>query len=122
MSATDGKLALAEAKAKEIVDSEEEHTRFHWWDGIRKVARVIVVTKLFENLILGAILANMVALSLYQPTEPDTSARNSALEDAEFVFTLIFTVELVLKMLAIGPREYFNNGFNHLDFLIVFFG
>eukprot|EP00240_Pyramimonas_obovata_P000215 CAMPEP_0118927358 /NCGR_PEP_ID=MMETSP1169-20130426/4846_1 /TAXON_ID=36882 /ORGANISM="Pyramimonas obovata, Strain CCMP722" /LENGTH=1618 /DNA_ID=CAMNT_0006869105 /DNA_START=431 /DNA_END=5287 /DNA_ORIENTATION=+ len=64
----------------------------------------------------------MICLSLYRPTEPDDSERNSALNEAEFIFTIIFTVELVLKMMAIGPREYFNDGFNYLDFLIVFFG
>eukprot|EP00959_Pyramimonas_sp_CCMP1952_P188941 3951842-Pyramimonas_sp.AAC.1 len=109
-------------KAQTLVEVQEDLTHVHWWDGVREVARVIVCTKWFDNFILLAIMANMVCLSLYRPTEPDDSKHNSGLNEAEFIFTIIFTVEFLLKMMAIGPRKYFDDGFNHLDFLIVFFG
>jgi hypothetical protein len=35
------------------------------------------------------------------------------------VFTVIFTIELILKWFAYGIKSYFTNGWNWLDFLIV---
>ena len=35
------------------------------------------------------------------------------------VFTIIFTIELIIKWLAYGIKNYFSNGWNRLDFVIV---
>lgn len=35
------------------------------------------------------------------------------------IFTVIFTIELILKWFAYGIRNYFSNGWNKLDFVIV---
>ncbi len=35
------------------------------------------------------------------------------------IFTVIFTIELILKWFAYGIKNYFKNGWNWLDFLIV---
>jgi hypothetical protein len=35
------------------------------------------------------------------------------------IFTVIFTVELILKWLAYGVKNYFKTGWNLLDFIIV---
>ena len=35
------------------------------------------------------------------------------------IFTVIFTTELVLKWFAYGIKNYFTNGWNWLDFVIV---
>ena len=35
------------------------------------------------------------------------------------VFTIIFTIEMILKWLAYGIKSYFRNSWNILDFLIV---
>jgi len=35
------------------------------------------------------------------------------------IFTVIFTIELILKWFAYGIKNYFTNGWNWLDFLIV---
>ncbi len=35
------------------------------------------------------------------------------------IFTVIFTIELILKWFAYGIKNYFINGWNRLDFLIV---
>jgi len=35
------------------------------------------------------------------------------------IFTVIFTIELILKWFAYGIRVYFTNGWNWLDFVIV---
>jgi len=35
------------------------------------------------------------------------------------IFTVIFTIELILKWFAYGIKNYFTNGWNWLDFIIV---
>jgi voltage-gated sodium channel type II alpha len=35
------------------------------------------------------------------------------------IFTIIFTIELIIKWFAYGIQNYFKNGWNRLDFLIV---
>ncbi len=35
------------------------------------------------------------------------------------IFTVIFTIELILKWFGYGITNYFKNGWNRLDFLIV---
>ncbi len=35
------------------------------------------------------------------------------------IFTVIFTIELILKWFAYGIKNYFTNGWNWLDFVIV---
>ena len=41
------------------------------------------------------------------------------LHSLDKLFTIIFTAELVLKCFANGIKNYFTNGWNWLDFLIV---
>jgi hypothetical protein len=43
----------------------------------------------------------------------------SVLHFLDKLFTIIFTVELVLKCFAYGIKNYFTNAWNWLDFLIV---
>ncbi len=43
----------------------------------------------------------------------------SILHSLDKLFTIIFTAELVLKCFAYGIKNYFTNGWNWLDFLIV---
>ncbi len=41
------------------------------------------------------------------------------LHSLDKLFTIIFTAELILKWFAYGIKNYFTNGWNWLDFLIV---
>ena len=45
-----------------------------------------------------------------------------ALEISNLVFSCIFSIEMVLKLLAFGAFEYFDDGFNVFDCLIVCLG
>ncbi len=44
---------------------------------------------------------------------------SSLLHFLDKLFTIIFTIELILKWFALGIKNYFTNGWNWLDFLIV---
>uniref|UniRef100_A0A8D2J0C3 Voltage-dependent L-type calcium channel subunit alpha n=1 Tax=Varanus komodoensis TaxID=61221 RepID=A0A8D2J0C3_VARKO len=94
---------------------------------IRQAAINIVEWKPFDILILMTIFANCVALGVYIPfPEDDSNISNHNLEQVEYVFLIIFTVETFLKILAYGlvmhPSAYIRNGWNLLDFVIVVVG
>ncbi|XP_036357316.1 muscle calcium channel subunit alpha-1-like isoform X3 [Octopus sinensis] len=94
---------------------------------LRKVCIRIVEWKAFEALILMTIFANCVALAIYTPyPESDTNEINMALENVEYVFLVIFTLECAMKIIAYGfvlhPGAYLRNGWNILDFIIVVIG
>ncbi|XP_062975001.1 voltage-dependent L-type calcium channel subunit alpha-1F [Elgaria multicarinata webbii] len=94
---------------------------------IRRAAISIVEWKPFDILILMTIFANCVALGVYIPfPEDDSNVSNHNLEQVEYVFLIIFTVETFLKILAYGlvmhPSAYIRNGWNLLDFVIVVVG
>ncbi|XP_051499718.1 LOW QUALITY PROTEIN: voltage-dependent L-type calcium channel subunit alpha-1F-like, partial [Apus apus] len=94
---------------------------------IRRAAISIVEWKPFDILILATIFANCVALGVYIPfPEDDSNASNHNLEQVEYVFLIIFTVETFLKIIAYGlvlhPSAYIRNGWNLLDFVIVIVG
>ncbi|TSW62388.1 Voltage-dependent L-type calcium channel subunit alpha-1D [Bagarius yarrelli] len=81
----------------------------------------------FDIFILLAIFANCVALGVSKPfPEDDSNATNHDLEQVEYIFLIIFTVETFLKILAYGlvmhPSSYIRNGWNLLDFVIVIVG
>uniref|UniRef100_A0A452S9T5 Voltage-dependent L-type calcium channel subunit alpha n=1 Tax=Ursus americanus TaxID=9643 RepID=A0A452S9T5_URSAM len=94
---------------------------------LRRSCISIVEWKPFDILILLTIFANCVALGVYIPfPEDDSNTANHNLEQVEYVFLVIFTVETVLKIVAYGlvlhPSAYIRNGWNLLDFVIVVVG
>ncbi|XP_073177420.1 voltage-dependent L-type calcium channel subunit alpha-1F-like [Lepidochelys kempii] len=94
---------------------------------LRQAAISIVEWKPFDILILMTIFANCVALGVYIPfPEDDSNTANHDLEQVEYVFLIIFTVETFLKIIAYGlvlhPSAYIRNGWNLLDFVIVVVG
>uniref|UniRef100_A0A915ID64 Voltage-dependent L-type calcium channel subunit alpha n=1 Tax=Romanomermis culicivorax TaxID=13658 RepID=A0A915ID64_ROMCU len=87
----------------------------------------LVEWKPFEWLILSMICLNCIALAVYKPyPNNDNEALNSTLEYVEVVFIVVFTVECVLKIIAMGfllhPNAYLRNVWNLLDFIIVVIG
>ncbi|XP_078500327.1 voltage-dependent L-type calcium channel subunit alpha-1S isoform X1 [Lissotriton helveticus] len=94
---------------------------------LRKACISIVEWKPFEIIILMTIFANCIALAVFLPMpEDDTNSSNSSLEKVEYLFLIIFTIEAFLKIVAYGflfhPDAYLRNGWNLMDFTIVFVG
>jgi hypothetical protein len=58
----------------------------------------LVFNPWFDFVILLAILANCIFLAIDDPTEPETEDQSIA----EFVFLLVFTAEMVFKVIALG--------------------
>lgn len=77
---------------------------------------------LFEWAIGLVIITNCIFLSLYRPLEPDDSPRNNMLNVSDIVFTIIFTIEMLIKMVAFGIRGYWRDNWNKMDLLVVISG
>ncbi len=88
----------------------------------------------FDTFILLTILANAVVLCMMEPSKLEgrgcasvaTSTRgagNAAIENSELVFTTVFTIEMLIKMLASGVYfengAYLKDGWNVMDFVVV---
>jgi hypothetical protein len=39
-------------------------------------------------------------------------------EISNYIFTTIFTVEAIIKLIGLGPKIYFKEGWNIFDFII----
>uniref|UniRef100_A0A4W6E2B6 Voltage-dependent L-type calcium channel subunit alpha n=1 Tax=Lates calcarifer TaxID=8187 RepID=A0A4W6E2B6_LATCA len=97
---------------------------------IRMAALALVEWKYpfpFDIFILLAIFANCVAMGVTKPyPDDDSNATNHKLEQVEYVFLVIFTIETFTKILAYGlvmhPSAYIRSGWNLLDFIIVIVG
>ncbi|XP_053704507.1 voltage-dependent L-type calcium channel subunit alpha-1D [Synchiropus splendidus] len=94
---------------------------------IRMAALALVEWKPFDIFILLAIFANCVAMGVTKPyPDDDSNATNHQLEQVEYVFLVIFTIETFTKILAYGlvmhPSAYIRSGWNLLDFIIVIVG
>ena len=98
---------------------------------LRKRCVNFVETKL-DTFILAAIFLNSIAIACvdyryiddnYQPSA-ELSVRNNIIEILEAIFTCIFTMECMLKIFAYGfvrgKHSYLRDGWNILDFVIVF--
>merc|ERR1719340_418400 len=94
---------------------------------IRQLFIQITEAKWFEIFILLAITGTCVSLAVFTPLpNGDTNAVNEFLEEIEVIFTVIFTGECLMRIVALGfvahPNAYLRNTWNILDFTIVMIG
>ena len=93
----------------------------------RWLLRYICNSRIFNGFIIILIVANAITLAMDAPRA--SKDLKDVLNVCEMAFLLLFSVEMVLKMLAfglVGRNEwfsgYFRDGWNCLDFLIVLVG
>lgn len=87
---------------------------FHF---IRKYIKQMVDHKYFQQGILVAILINTLSMGIEYHNQPEELT--SIVETSNIVFSAIFAVEMLLKIIAEGPFKYVANGFNVFDGIIV---
>ncbi len=82
--------------------------------------RVIADSQSFQNFVLGTIIVAGVLVGI-QTYGDRVSSYEPLLNFLDLVILVIFTVEVVVKMLALAPRflDYFRDSWNVFDFLIV---
>jgi voltage-dependent calcium channel T type alpha-1G len=84
---------------------------------IRKYIKRLVDHKYFQQGILLAILINTLSMGIEYHNQPEELT--AIVETSNIVFSAIFAVEMLLKIIAEGPFKYIANGFNVFDGIIV---
>ncbi|KAG1673043.1 Voltage-dependent T-type calcium channel subunit alpha-1G [Nymphon striatum] len=79
--------------------------------------KAIVDHKYFQNFILLSILVNTLSMGIEYHNQPEQLT--VAVEASNMVFTGIFALEMLLKIIADGFFGYLSNGFNLFDGVIV---
>ncbi|GFR23957.1 sodium channel protein 60E [Trichonephila clavata] len=95
--------------------AEDSLYLFSPWSIVRRFAIRISCHRYFELVVMTTILLNCVFLALSQP-----------IEETEYVFLVIYTIEMIIKIIAKGfilsKYSYLRNPWNWLDFIVVLAG
>ncbi|XP_073667908.1 calcium channel, voltage-dependent, P/Q type, alpha 1A subunit, b isoform X4 [Paramisgurnus dabryanus] len=88
----------------------------------RRCCHYILTLRYFEMCILSVIAMSSIALAAEDPVWPE-SPRNNVLRYFDYVFTGVFTFEMLIKMVVLGmvlhEGSYFRDLWNFLDFVVV---
>uniref|UniRef100_A0A8W8KU20 Voltage-dependent calcium channel type A subunit alpha-1 n=1 Tax=Magallana gigas TaxID=29159 RepID=A0A8W8KU20_MAGGI len=89
---------------------------------IRRFCHFVVNLRYFDLFIMIVICASSFALATEEPVNED-AFRNKILNYFDYVFTIVFTVEMILKVIDLGvflhPGSYCRNLWNILDATVV---
>uniref|UniRef100_H3CN28 Voltage-dependent T-type calcium channel subunit alpha n=1 Tax=Tetraodon nigroviridis TaxID=99883 RepID=H3CN28_TETNG len=92
-------------------------TIVRFWRLVCDTFRKIVDSKYFGRGIMIAILINTLSMGIEYHEQPDELT--NALEISNIVFTSLFSLEMLLKVLVYGPFGYIKNPYNIFDGIIV---
>ncbi|KAG5672248.1 hypothetical protein PVAND_002390 [Polypedilum vanderplanki] len=85
----------------------------------RKLCQWFVDQKWFDNVILLFIALNCITLAMERPNIPPWSKERFFLSTANYVFTVVFAIEMLIKVVATGMfygnDAYFTSGWNIMD-------
>ena len=87
----------------------------------RMGAYKLVTWNIFDLFIMGVIISNMIFMFLdfYDPEYPNMKSIRTASCVANFTFLIIYIMEMSLKLLGLGPAQYFKDSWNRFDFTLV---
>ncbi|XP_061166104.1 voltage-dependent T-type calcium channel subunit alpha-1H-like [Saccostrea echinata] len=93
-------------------------------NALRRVCHHLMAQQWFDNTVLFFIALNCITLAMERPNIPPDSVEREFLNYSNYVFTCVFTVEMMIKVLAkglvIGQHAYLKSGWNVMDgFLVV---
>uniref|UniRef100_A0A1I8A0L3 Voltage-dependent T-type calcium channel subunit alpha n=1 Tax=Steinernema glaseri TaxID=37863 RepID=A0A1I8A0L3_9BILA len=131
-------LAEEERRAEEMLNTKWRrllrktwvHTRsdyslflFSPTNRLRQRCLKLTQKKWFDYIILMFIGINCITLAMERPSIPPHSHERLFLTLSSYIFTVIFTIEMSLKVIAngclLGPGAYFKDGWNILDGTLV---
>ncbi|XP_043790226.1 voltage-dependent T-type calcium channel subunit alpha-1G isoform X2 [Apis laboriosa] len=84
---------------------------------IRRLIKKLVEHKYFQQGILLAILINTLSMGIEYHNQPEQLT--IVVEVSNIVFSAVFAVEMLFKIIAEGPFGYISNGFNVFDGVVV---
>lgn len=102
---------------KRCWDNPNTRRLVNGWTRSQAVLQKFVNHNYFQQAIFLAILLNTLAMGIEYHNQPESLSR--AVEISNIIFTAIFGVEMLLKLLADGFYDYIQSGFNVFDGSIV---
>ena len=93
-----------------------------YWKQFSIKVRNIVLTDYFNWFIQLVVVLNVIYLIADAVAEDKTDALKYTRNIVSLIFVIIFFIEMVLKLIALGVREYFKSYWNILDFVIAWAG
>ncbi|XP_050718751.1 voltage-dependent T-type calcium channel subunit alpha-1G-like isoform X6 [Eriocheir sinensis] len=84
---------------------------------IQTYTKKLVEHRYFQRGILVAILINTLSMGVEYHNQPETLT--IIVETSNYIFSAVFAVEMLLKIMAEGPFGYISNGYNVFDGIIV---
>ncbi|XP_030625015.1 voltage-dependent N-type calcium channel subunit alpha-1B [Chanos chanos] len=132
MNNIDGESLLLNEEKKDLDDVNQNGPKhilpyssmfvFSQTNPVRRLCHYIVNLRYFEMCILIVITMSSITLAAEDPVHADAT-RNNVLKYLDYVFTGVFTFEMVIKMIDLGlllhPGSYFRDLWNILDFIVV---
>ncbi|XP_063171076.1 voltage-dependent T-type calcium channel subunit alpha-1H [Candoia aspera] len=104
-------------KKKKRKPPKERNKITRLWKAFGNKLKRIVESKYFNRGIMIAILINTLSMGIEYHEQPDELT--NALEISNIVFTSMFALEMLLKLLAFGIWGYIKNPYNIFDGIIV---
>ncbi|XP_027516352.1 sodium channel protein type 5 subunit alpha-like, partial [Corapipo altera] len=91
-----------------------------FWRAVKEKVKLVVLDPFVELFIMACIILNSLLMAMEHPGMLPQTRKMFARSDQ--VFTLIFTLEMILKIIALDPYYYFQNKWNVFDSLVVLIG
>ncbi|XP_076324934.1 voltage-dependent T-type calcium channel subunit alpha-1H-like isoform X2 [Tachypleus tridentatus] len=92
-------------------------------NGIRKFCARVADHKKFDFGILFFITLNCITLAIERPNIPPESTEREVLTAANYIFTIVFGLEMIVKVIAkglwYGEHAYLKSGWNKMDGILV---
>eukprot|EP00163_Fabomonas_tropica_P029147 TRINITY_DN6158_c0_g1_i1.p1 TRINITY_DN6158_c0_g1~~TRINITY_DN6158_c0_g1_i1.p1 ORF type:complete len:1884 (+),score=375.64 TRINITY_DN6158_c0_g1_i1:93-5654(+) len=105
--------------SKSVTSASEVHEPTGCWGRLRANLRTMVETMHFQKFIVGLILLNTLVMCTEHHDMVQTWRDINFW--ANLGFTILFGLEFLLKLTALGFRDYFTDRFNIFDSLVVLF-
>ncbi|XP_009871549.1 PREDICTED: sodium channel protein type 5 subunit alpha-like, partial [Apaloderma vittatum] len=91
-----------------------------FWRLVKEKAKLVILDPFVDLLIMVCIIVNTLFMAL---EHPDMSSHyRDMIYISDKVFTLIFTAEMILKIIALDPYNYFQQKWNIFDSIVVMIG
>jgi len=90
---------------------------YNTWCRMTSAIKVVVDHSYFQRFIFLSILINAIAMGIEYHNQPVELTR--AVEISNTIFTFVFALEMVFKILGIGCYQYLIDGFNLFDGIVV---
>jgi hypothetical protein len=108
---------LEEAAKKARERGDEEVFPDPWGPPIVRKFHSLAINKYFNGSITFIIIINTIVMALEKyPEDPDIVAFSTLLN---YIFTFVFAMEMVIKMIGLHPKGYIQDSFNIFDGVVV---